>query len=109
MDKLLSLLGIARRAGKLALGNDPVLEAIRKQDAKLILAAVDLSTRTQKGIAAAAQTGNIPLLQTTISMDEFGFAIGKRVGILSVNDAGFAEKIRQLWNDMTDKPQTKSV
>ena len=104
MDKLLSLLGIARRAGKLALGNDPVLEAIHKQEAKLILAAGDLSQRTKKGIETAAQTGNIPLLQTTISMDELGFAIGKRVGILSVNDAGFANKMTQLWNDSTDKP-----
>ena len=28
-NKLLSLLGIARRAGRLSLGNDPALEAMR--------------------------------------------------------------------------------
>ena len=103
MDKFLSLLGIARRAGKLALGNDPVLEAIRKGEAKLLLAAADLSPRTKKNIMAAAEKEEILLLQTDILMDVFAGAIGKRVGILSVNDAGFANKLRQLWDDRSDK------
>lgn len=30
-NKLLSLLGIARRAGRLSLGNDPALEAMPKR------------------------------------------------------------------------------
>ena len=103
MDKLLSFLGIARRAGKLALGNDPVLEAIRKGQAELLLAAADLSPRTKKNILAAAEKEKIPFLQTDILMDGFAAAIGKRVGILSVNDAGFANKLRQLWDDITDQ------
>lgn len=102
VNKLLSFLGLARRAGKLAMGNDPVLESIQKKEAKLLLAAGDLSPRTLRGIETAAQAGNVRLIQTGISMDELGFAIGKRVGILSVNDAGFADKIEQLCDGITE-------
>lgn len=104
-DKVLSLLGLARRAGKLAIGNDSVLESIEKKEAKMIFAAGDLSVRTCKKIEAAAQEKEIPFLQTTISMDELGFAIGKRVGILSITEIGFANKIKQLCCDITQTHQ----
>lgn len=100
VNKFLSFLGLARRAGKLTMGNDPVIESIQKKEAKVLLAAADLSPRTLKGVAAAAAAGDVRLIQMEISMDELGFAIGKRVGIVSVNDAGFAKKIEQLCDDM---------
>ena len=96
--KLLSLLGLARRAGKLSVGNDPVLESIRKKESSLLLAAEDLSPRTMKGIRAAA--GELPLLRLAVPMDEIGAAIGKRVGILSVNDAGFAKKLTEISKEL---------
>ena len=49
-DRLLSLLGIARRAGKLTMGFDPVAEDVAKHKAKLVLTASDLSERTLKGV-----------------------------------------------------------
>lgn len=96
MDKLLSFLGLARRAGKLSLGNDPVLEAMTKQEAKLVLTACDLSPRTLRNIEGAATRTNTPLRQIAVPMDELGFALGKRVGVVAVNDNGFAVKIEQL-------------
>ena len=107
VNKLLSFLGLARRAGRLTMGNDPVIESIQKKEAKILLAAADLSPRTLKGVAAAAETGNVRLIQTPISMEELSFAIGKRVGILSVNDAGFAKKIEQLCDDITTAAQAE--
>ena len=35
-DKLMSLLGLCRRAGKLVLGNDPVIDSINLKKAKLV-------------------------------------------------------------------------
>ena len=35
-DRLLSLLGLARRAGRLSLGNDPVLSSMEEGKAKLV-------------------------------------------------------------------------
>ncbi len=102
--KLLSLLGLARRAGRLSLGNDPVLDAIQKKEAKLLLAAADLSPRTFKGIQAAARAGAVRLIHTGIAMEELEFAVGKRAGVLSVNDQGFAQKIEQLCDAIEKNP-----
>ncbi len=41
-EKALPLLGIARRAGRLALGMDPAVEAMQKQKAFLLLLSPDL-------------------------------------------------------------------
>ncbi len=88
--KFLNFLGIVRRAGKLTLGTDAVLDAARNQKAQLILLAEDLSKNTRKKIHN--QT-TVPVEQIPFTMDDIEFYIGKRTGVLSVNDKGFAEKI----------------
>ena len=47
-NQVLSLLGIARRAGRLSLGHDAVDEALKKREAKLILLARDVSARRHR-------------------------------------------------------------
>ena len=98
---LLSLLGLARRAGKLSLGNDAAVESLRKGQARLVLLASDLSPRSRRGIAAAAQQAEAPCRETGASMEEIARAIGKHTGILAVNDEGFSKKIEQLCSEPT--------
>ena len=43
-EKLLSMLGIARRAGKIAMGFDAAAEAMHKGEARLLVLAADLET-----------------------------------------------------------------
>ena len=45
-NKLLSLLGIARRAGRLSLGYDSAEEAMKNGKSRLLILAWDLSERT---------------------------------------------------------------
>ena len=47
-DRLLSLLGLARKAGKVVFGRDCAAEAVRKKQAKLLLLASDLSPKSKK-------------------------------------------------------------
>ncbi|MGN1444138.1 MAG: ribosomal L7Ae/L30e/S12e/Gadd45 family protein, partial [Acutalibacteraceae bacterium] len=47
-DRLLSLLGMARRAGRLAVGHDAAIEAIVKNKAKLCVLCRDASERLKK-------------------------------------------------------------
>ncbi|MCI8361524.1 MAG: hypothetical protein HFE86_09345 [Clostridiales bacterium] len=47
---LLNMLGIARRAGKLSVGFDAAAEAVRGGRSRLIVAAADLSAKTEKEI-----------------------------------------------------------
>ena len=103
-NKLLSLLGIARRAGRLSLGNDPALEAMRNGQTCVILVANDLSKRTLKCVCFAAEEAHIDVLTMNETMDEIGAALGKRTGVIAVNDAGFANKMRTMCSE-TDNQQ----
>ena len=98
-EKQLSLLGLARRAGRLALGNEAVTEAIRKGSVRLVVLAADLSPRTADGIRRAAEEERLEVLELQASMDELGMALGKRTGLIAVNDAGFAKKIAALQQE----------
>lgn len=95
-NRVMSLLGIARRAGKLAMGNDMVNDCIKNGESRLILLASDISPRTAKNIEFIANEYEVKVMYLNESMDEIGVAIGKRIGIVSVNDAGFAKKVCSL-------------
>ena len=94
--RLLSLLGLARRANRLSLGNDPAEEALRKGQARLVLLAEDLSQHTAGGVRFAAEEAGVDVLKTACTMDEISMALGKRTGVVAVNDAGFAKKLHEL-------------
>jgi ribosomal protein L7Ae-like RNA K-turn-binding protein len=47
-QKILNMLGLARRAGKLVTGEELVVDEVRKQKAKLVFVASDASENTRK-------------------------------------------------------------
>ena len=94
--RLLSLLGLARRANRLSLGSDPAEEALRKGQARLVLLAEDLSQHTAGGVRFAAEEAGVDVLTAACTMDEISMALGKRTGVVAVNDAGFAKKLHEL-------------
>ena len=98
-DKLLSFLGLARRAGRLSLGFDAAVGALEDGRSQLILTASDLSPRSRTGIACTAQELGVAVLELRQSMDEISMALGKRTGIVSIDDAGFAKKTRTLMTE----------
>ena len=94
---LLSLLGIARRAGRLTLGFDPSVSSINGGEVFLLILAGDLSERTMRNITALSKEKRVrTIVLEDISMDQIGAAIGKRTGIVAVNDEGFANKLEIL-------------
>ena len=97
MDKILNFLGIARRAGKLSLGFDAVEESVNKRKSRLIILACDVSERTRKSVERISENGNVKTVFSEIPMESFGNAIGKSVGIISVNDEGFAKRLVELF------------
>lgn len=97
-EKLLSLLGLARRAGRVSLGFDAACDSVKNGSAVLVIAASDLSERTKRGLASAADGTRTEIIFSDIPMDRLGAAVGKPVGIISVNDAGFAGKMKTLCN-----------
>lgn len=93
MNKRLSLMGIARRAGKLSVGHDQVIEAVRKGRAKAVVLTSDASPRHLKELEAVSFSGKI--IMADVTMEEAGLALGKRSCIFSVDDQGFADAIEK--------------
>lgn len=97
MNKLLSLLSLTRRAGKLGLGFDPVKESVQKREAELVLLAADLSPKTKKEEQWFCRSAGCAVREIPASMDEIWYAVGKRSGVLAITDRGLAESAaRQL-------------
>ena len=105
--RLLSLLGLARRATRLSLGRDPAEEALRKGQARLVLLAEDLSQHTAGGVRFAAEEAGVDVLTAACTMDEISMALGKRTGVVAVNDAGFAKTLHELCEAGTGEQVVK--
>ena len=102
MDKILSVMGLARRAGKLIIGHDAVMLSVRNNRAKTVLMTSDASQRHKREIDAAGFDGNVMLL--TATMEEVGFAIGKKSCIFALEDEGFVKAIEKtlMKEDLRD-------
>ena len=82
-DKILNLLGLAQRAGKVISGDFIVEKAMKRKDPKLVLLAGDCAANNEK----------IPL-HSIANKEALGTAIGKEVRVVvAVLDDGFAKAI----------------
>ena len=92
-NRLAGTLTLCRRAGRLALGYDQVKESVQKTNACLILLAQDISPGTAERVRSFALKGKVPLRETGLSMEELEQLLGKRAGVIAVNDPGFAASL----------------
>lgn len=100
-DKVLSMLGLAMKAGKVVSGEFAVDEAGKSGEAKLILIAQDASARTYKSITDMCRYYDVPF-EVYGTKDSLGHAIGKENrALIAVTDTGFATKIRRDMNEST--------
>lgn len=90
MNKILGILGLAKRAGALAVGTNSVLEAVRKGKALLVLIASDVSDNTKKQLHDKANYRKVPAEMLPFDMTELGKAIGKEyAAAVAVLQEGF--------------------
>lgn len=101
-EKTLSLLGLARRAGKLCGGFDLVCEKVREEKAYLVLAAADISDKTYKNLMFEASRKNIPAVRIETDMAAMGKACGMKAGVAAVTDRGLAEAVQKLMRESTE-------
>ena len=92
LNKELSLLGLAKKAGMLSVGNDAVLDALRS--GRAADAAENTARRFQN------RHGEVPIERLPYSREELGAAIGyQSCAAAALCNAGFAEaffKVRSL-------------
>ena len=97
-DKFLNLLGLAMKAGKLVSGDETTLNAIRKQQVRLVIIATDASDATIKKFKDKCDYYETPIM-VTCTKAELSYAIGKSRAIIGVNDNGFSRKMRELMTE----------
>lgn len=101
MDSLLTLMGLALRAGKLAVGEEPVRLALQEGRARAVYLAADASERTHRKLAP--KLGEVPLCPIASSKAELGRALGREsCAICAVTDKGFARSISQRLEEQSN-------
>lgn len=97
-DKTLSMLGMARRAGKLSMGHDMAEKSIKAHKAKMVLICSDVSKRLVSEFQRTLENFrlDIPLIIADITINEIHFAVGYKAGVMTVDDVNFSDRIISL-------------
>ena len=94
--QLLSMLALARKAGRLAAGEESCLKAIRDGSAFIVFLAVDASDNTRKKFNDKAAFYNANIL-SMFTKDDIGIHVGLYDrAALAVTDESFANKMKQI-------------
>ncbi|MBE6810829.1 MAG: hypothetical protein E7521_07215 [Ruminococcaceae bacterium] len=98
-DKILTLLGFASKAAKLSFGFDAVKTALTQSKSKLVLIANDVSPKSKKEVLFFSEKfKSKALVLANYDMETLSHAVGRKCGIVSVNDASFAEGLLSAIN-----------
>ncbi len=96
MRKIYSLLGLCKKAGKLAGGEAAAEQAVRDGSARLLIVAEDASANTKKKFHNSAAYYHIPIVEAG-EKTQLGRAIGQEIrAVLAVTEEGFAKKLEAL-------------
>lgn len=105
MNKILGVLGLANKAGAVAVGTNNVLAAIKNGKAKLVILTSDASDNTIKVITDKANYRNIKMLSLTFTKDELAAALGKNsTSAVAITDENF---IKALQKQLAENPLVK--
>ncbi len=93
MTKVLGLLGLAKKAGRIVSGETACKEAVRYGSSHLIILATDISPNTFKNITDSCKYYEVPYY-SLFDKKTLGNAVGNDFNaVVSVNDEGFANGI----------------
>ena len=94
-SKILSMLGLARRAGAVIIGTDLVTKALPSGRVKLVMYAENASANTEKKITDKCKFYGTQCVKLTYSSDEIAHAVGKSssVTVVGVADENFSKEL----------------
>jgi len=92
MNQCLAILGMAKKAGKLAVGGDATAAAVRQGKAKLVITASDASESSVRRAKDTADANNTSYLGVPLTMFELGKTAGRgSPGTIAFLDKGLAD------------------
>ncbi|MCI9578020.1 MAG: 50S ribosomal protein L7 [Oscillibacter sp.] len=93
---ILSLLGLALRGGRLAVGEEPSALAAKAGQARLLLTAADAAGNTLRRAEHLAEEGHCLHLTLPVSKEELGGALGRgSAAIAALTDLGLAAAVAE--------------
>lgn len=96
-SRINGLIGLAMRAGKLAVGDGRATEQSRKDKSFLLLVSNDASDNTRKKYTNMSEYHKLPIITLDIDRYEFGRMVGREFAVVAaVCDKGFADGILKL-------------
>lgn len=97
-NALLSMMGLAKRAGRISAGHDAAVSDIRSRNSKLILIASDASVRLESEMLREKELNKsgVNIIRIKETMLDISRAIPSKAGVISINDSGFAKKMAEL-------------
>ncbi len=99
MDKILSLLGFAKKAGKLVTGSNAVLRSILYGESEIVIVTIDAGKSVQEKFERICTENEVPFFCVG-KQDELERATGEKNKVIySVVDTGFANKLKQLCKE----------
>lgn len=96
-NRILGLLGLATRAGKIVFGSEAVIETIHKNKAKLVILATNTSNKTKENIKYICEKKQVPIIEFE-TIENISSAIGKEnKAVICVKDKNFADEIYKIY------------
>lgn len=96
--KILGLIGLSAKAGKISFGSDSVEDQIKKKKVKLVIIAENSSERTKDKFKKLTEKNNIPCIIIG-EIEELSKAIGKsNKAIIGIKDLNLSKEIQKINN-----------
>ena len=109
MEHILSMIGLAKKAGRVEIGEEPVGAAARAKKARINLEATDAGPSSARLAASFAETGSCLLLTIPADKDALGRCLGRTsVAMAAVTDIGFADAIVKKLAALEERYQAAS-
>ncbi len=97
-NKILGLMGLATRAGKICFGTDSTIDMVEKNKIKLVVVANDCSDRTKARFIGLCEKYkiNIIIFET---IENISKAIGKEnKAVIGIKDINLAREIKKIYD-----------
>ena len=101
IKRVLGMLGLAMKAGKVVIGTEQVIAFIQKRRIKLVLLSSGSSDGTKKKIRSKCEYYQVPLAELPIQTDELGDLLGKTYtpAVVGITDENFSRAITRLLDE----------
>ena len=100
MDKARNYLSLARKAGRVELGEEPVGAAARAQHARLVVVAGDAGDHTWRRAKSFVSGTDQPCVRVPFTKDELGQAVGRTsLALAAITDPALALAFLKALDD----------